>query len=223
MRLDRELKDAAEGDERSCADPVRVEHVPLEVISGLGQGGYAVVVLVRSTNAENHGNPDFFAMKVIEKSKVAKKRSISRLKMELRAMTELPPSRFLQRCHMAFESQTNIFFVLDYNAGGDLFFHLVDRIKKGQEGFFEHEARVILAETVLGICHLHQNKFIHRDIKVSARSAYEVNIIQLMSTPPINYRSKISCSRQEVMLSSWTLGCADESRERWNHSVQRVH
>ena len=99
MRLDRELKDAAEGDERSCADPVRVEHVPLEVISGLGQGGYAVVVLVRSTNAENHGNPDFFAMKVIEKSKVAKKRSISRLKMELRAMTELPPSRFLQRCH----------------------------------------------------------------------------------------------------------------------------
>ena len=177
MRLDREMKDPAEGYERSCADPVRVGHVPIEVISGLGQGGYAVVVLVRSTNAENHSdrtkisdkNPDFFAMKVIEKSKVAKKRSISRLKMELRAMTELPASRFLQRCHMAFESQTNIFFVLDYNAGGDLFFHLVDRIKKGQEGFFEHEARVILAETVLGICHMHQNKFIHRDIKVSAR------------------------------------------------------
>lgn len=91
-------------------------------------------------------------MKAIEKSKMKKKKStISRLKLELRAMTEVPPCRFLQRCHMAFESPTNIFFVLDYIAGGDLFFHLVDRIQKGQEGFFENEARVLLAEIVLGV------------------------------------------------------------------------
>ena len=35
------------------------------------------------------------------------------MRFELKAMTELVPSLFLQRCHMAFESKTDLFFVLD--------------------------------------------------------------------------------------------------------------
>ena len=42
----------------------------------------------------------------------------------------------------------------------------MDRIQKGQEGFHEHEARVLLAEIVLGIKHMHDARYIHRDIKV---------------------------------------------------------
>ena len=129
-------------DDDDPREAVIVDEAPIEVLSGLGQGGYAVVVLVRQTNytggdggddkdATNQqarggggGGGGFFAMKVIEKSQLKKKKTISRLKLELRAMTEIAPSPFLQRCHMAFESDTNVFFVLDHVAGGDLFFHV---------------------------------------------------------------------------------------------------
>lgn len=48
---------------------------------------------------------------------------------ELRAMTEVPFSPFLQRCIAAFESATDIFFVVDLASGGDLFYHLASKVK----------------------------------------------------------------------------------------------
>ena len=61
-------------------------------------------------------------------------------------MTELPPSPFLQRCYMAFESASQLFFVLDLVGGGDLFYHLVQKISENGWGFPEDQARVLLAE-----------------------------------------------------------------------------
>jgi protein-serine/threonine kinase len=73
----------------------------------------------------------------------------------------------LQRCHAAFESKIALFFVTDYQCGGDIFYHLSARSKAaaGKQGFLESEARILLAEVVLGIEHMHENKFVHRDIK----------------------------------------------------------
>ena len=93
---------------------------PVRVLDGLGQGGYSCVVACEHTAT---GQP--FALKVISKSKVSRKRDRARLRLELSVMMELPPSPFLQRCHMAFESPSQLFFVLDFVSGGDLFFHLV--------------------------------------------------------------------------------------------------
>jgi len=135
--------------------------VPLVVVGGLGMGGYAVVVECHHLTSK--GN---FALKVLSKAKAGRKREQKRLAAELRAMTELGPSRFLQTCHAAFESDTTVFFVLARGGGGDLFFHLVQRIQATGWGFEEHEARVLLAETVLGLQHMHSRNFIHRDIKV---------------------------------------------------------
>jgi serine/threonine protein kinase len=52
--------------------------------------------------------------------------------------------------------------------GGDLFFHLTERMtnSKKKHAFTENEARIILAETYLGIEHLHQHGYIHCDIKI---------------------------------------------------------
>jgi serine/threonine protein kinase len=81
-------------------------------------------------------------------------------------MTELPFSPFLQRCHMAFESPTDLFFVVDHVGGGDLFFHLVQRITEQGWGFSEGEARVLLSEAILALEHLHAHGMMHRDVKV---------------------------------------------------------
>lgn len=82
-------------------------------------------------------------------------------------MTHMPPSPFLQRCHLGFESSTDLFFVLDLASGGDLFYHLIARIRRSGGGFSDAESRRLLAEVVVGLAHLHAHGFVHRDIKVS--------------------------------------------------------
>jgi serine/threonine protein kinase len=58
-----------------------------------------------------------------------------------------------------------LFFVTDYLPGGDLFFHLSQRVKQSRPGFAEAEAKVLLAEVVLGLEHLHGHGYVHRDVK----------------------------------------------------------
>ena len=123
----------------------------------------------------------------ISKERVARPRDRARLSRELDAITKLPKSRFVMRCHAAFESSASLFFVTDYLAGGDLFFHLSNVAKmrarqrvtgtgggvggedQSLKGFSEDEARVLLAEITLGLEFMHAHDFIHRDIKVSCR------------------------------------------------------
>lgn len=137
--------------------------IPLTVIGGLGRGGYSVVVKV-----EHIVDRTVYAMKVISKERAQLKREQDRLKMELQVMTEIEPSPFLLRCKMAFETASRIFFVLDFIDGEDLFSHLVETVSKNDgNGFKETEARVLLAEIVVSLEHLHSRGFIHRDIKVS--------------------------------------------------------
>jgi ribosomal protein S6 kinase alpha-5 len=75
-----------------------------------------------------------FAMKVIAKDKASGVKEREALKTELRVMTELEPCPFLQKCHMAFESRTNVFFVVDLIEGGDIFSHLVNRVHCEEKG-----------------------------------------------------------------------------------------
>ncbi len=132
------------------------------MIGGLGQGGFAVVVKVR------HNSGSHYAMKVISKERATGSKERESLKTELRVMTELAPSPFLQKCHMAFESRSDIFFIVDLIEGGDLFSHLVNRVHRQDKGFNEIQVSTILAEVTLGLQHLHEHGYVHRDIKVCA-------------------------------------------------------
>ena len=75
--------------------------------------------------------------------------------------------------------------------GGDLFFHLTRRVDTGA-GFTEDEARVLLAEIVLGLEHMHKHGFIHCDIKVHT-SLLKYKQQQHSITSQNLPRSRISC------------------------------
>jgi len=61
---------------------------------------------------------------------------------------------------MAFQSKDKLYFVLDYCAGGELFFHL------GKLGTFpEARACIYTAEIVLAISYVHDLDIIYRDLK----------------------------------------------------------
>ena len=81
-------------------------------------------------------------------------------------MTEVPPSPFLQRCHFAFETMTDLYMVLDLIDSGDLFSHLFARTRAGLNGFPEATAAMLLAELSLALLHLHSAGYVHRDVKV---------------------------------------------------------
>jgi len=89
-----------------------------------------------------------------------------RLVKELDALASIPYSPFLQRFLGAFESPGGVFLCLEKAPGGDLFFHLDHETTKGFQGFAEDTARVLLAEIVLGLTHMHKHGFIHRDIRI---------------------------------------------------------
>ena len=78
------------------------------VLNGLGSGGYSNVLLARHTERQ-----DLVALKVLSKRLLKRPRDRDRLKNELRALTEIPSSPFIQRCFAAFESPSHVCFVTE--------------------------------------------------------------------------------------------------------------
>lgn len=123
----------------------------------LGKGSFGKVVLVRKRSEPQRGN--LFAMKILRKSHLLRKRQIERTKIE-RKVLSIVSHPFIMKLHFAFQTEDKLYFVLEYCAGGELFFHL-SRYRR----FPERVARFYAAELLLAIGHLHRRKIIFRDLK----------------------------------------------------------
>jgi serine/threonine protein kinase len=100
-----------------------------------------------------------YAMKVLRKSHLLRRRQIERTKTERRVLGRLDHV-FIMKLHYAFQSQEKLYLVLDYCPGGELFFHL-SRYRR----FPERVARFYAAELTTAIGHLHSVGIIYRDLK----------------------------------------------------------
>lgn len=73
---------------------------------------------------------------------------------------------FISRMHYAFQNDRQLFFVLDFCAGGDLYYHLT-RMKNSRFKHFSEEAtQFYVAELILAIEHLHNQGIVYRDLKL---------------------------------------------------------
>lgn len=107
----------------------------------------------------NKFNKQLYAMKVISKKMLRKKNSIQYMKSERDILTKTNHP-FVVSLSYAFQSETKLFLVMDFLAGGELFHHLRRR------GLIrEFEARIYFAEMILAIEFLHSLGVIHRDLK----------------------------------------------------------
>jgi hypothetical protein len=136
-----------------------------EVLHGLGRGGFSTVVKVR-----NQRDGQLYAMKVIPKifsrSKAKAEKHQLQIRTEMTIMTQVSSSsHFLSRCFDVFESYSCAYFILELYSGGDLFYHLNNKLK-GPGCFSEVESRFILAQIYLALEHFHASGYLHRDIKV---------------------------------------------------------
>jgi serine/threonine protein kinase len=100
-----------------------------------------------------------YALKVLRKDNIIKRNQVEHTKTE-RNVLGYVKHPFIVGMNMAFQSKDKLYFVLDYCAGGELFFHL------GKLGKFpEPRARFYAAEIILAISYVHTLDIIYRDLK----------------------------------------------------------
>lgn len=115
------------------------------------------MILTQKQSGEEKGQ--LFAMKILRKTHLLKKQQISRTRTE-RKVLSIVDHPFIMKLHFAFQTEDRLFLVLDYCAGGELFFHL-SRHKRFSEGW----TRFYTAELLLALEHLHSKGIIYRDLK----------------------------------------------------------
>eukprot|EP00455_Lapot_gusevi_P020628 TRINITY_DN21838_c0_g2_i1.p1 TRINITY_DN21838_c0_g2~~TRINITY_DN21838_c0_g2_i1.p1 ORF type:complete len:418 (+),score=72.88 TRINITY_DN21838_c0_g2_i1:49-1302(+) len=148
--LSREL--AAAQNQNRCASGVKLEDFAL--LKVIGKGSFGKVLQVRKIDTG-----EIFAMKVLKKENIIKRNQVEHTKTE-RNVLEYVRHPFIVALRYAFQTRNKLYFVLDYCAGGELFFHL------GKAGkFSEKLAKFYAAEIVLALEYLHNLGIVYRDLK----------------------------------------------------------
>lgn len=94
-----------------------------ELIRVIGKGSFGKVTLVKKKDTEQ-----LYAMKVLSKPNVIKRKQVEHTRTERRVLGQINHP-FIVALHFAFQTEQKLYFVLDYCAGGELFYHL-SRMKK---------------------------------------------------------------------------------------------
>ncbi|XP_024862849.1 ribosomal protein S6 kinase alpha-5 isoform X2 [Kryptolebias marmoratus] len=138
----------------------RVGITNFELLKVLGTGAYGKVFLVRKVSG--HDAENLYAMKVLKKATIVQKaKTAEHTRTERQVLEHIRQSPFLVTLHYAFQTDTKLHLILDYVNGGELFTHLVQRVR-----FKEQEVAIYSGEIVLALEHLHKLGIVYRDLKL---------------------------------------------------------
>lgn len=124
------------------------------LIKVIGKGSFGKVTLVRKIS-----DSKLYAMKVLSKPNIVRRKQVEHTRTERRVLGTINHPNIV-KLHYAFQTKEKLYFVLDYAAGGELFFHL-SRMKK----FPEHFARFYSAQIASALDALHKIGVVYRDLK----------------------------------------------------------
>ncbi|ETI52410.1 AGC protein kinase [Phytophthora nicotianae P1569] len=125
-----------------------------DLLCVIGQGAFGKVIQVRHQPTD-----EILAMKIVSNKYIVQHNSVSYLQAERDIMTKINHP-FLISLRYAFQTKSNVYLVMPFVAGGELFHHL------HKEGLLlESSAKFYAAEMVLALEHLHSKGIIHRDLK----------------------------------------------------------
>ncbi|KAJ5069788.1 non-specific serine/threonine protein kinase [Anaeramoeba ignava] len=137
-------------------EPEKIEQDSFEILKMIGKGSFGKVYLVRKKD-----NQKLYAMKILVKSELYRRKQIEHTKTEQRVLASLDHP-FIVKLHHSFQTKFKLYLILDYVQGGELFFHLK---RAGQKRFPQELAVFYVAEIVLAIEYLHQKDIVYRDLK----------------------------------------------------------
>lgn len=139
------------------APPLKKKTISLDafaIIRVVGKGSFGKVFLVRDKAKQT-----LHALKVLKKEYIIKKNQVEHTKTE-NSVLKYVHHPYIVGCTKAFQTADKLFFVLDYCAGGELFFHL------GKVGRFEEpRAKFYAAQITLALAYVHSMDIVYRDLK----------------------------------------------------------
>jgi len=135
-------------------DDSKVGPEDFDFLKVIGRGAFGKVMQVKYKE-----NGKIYAMKILRKKQILAKNQIEHTKAERKILQALQHP-FLMTLRFAFQTNSKLYFVLDYFRGGELFFHL-----KKQKRFLEPQALIFVAEVALALGHLHSLDIVYRDLK----------------------------------------------------------
>ena len=137
---------------------LRLNKDDFEVLKALAKGQFGKVSVVRC-KMDNK----VYAMKTLNKLWLLRQKDQAFFMEErnVLAVTE-PLSEWIPHLYAAFQDDENLYLVMEYAAGGDLFSYL-DR--QDSATVSEDQAKFYIAELVLAVHDLHAMNYVHRDLK----------------------------------------------------------
>lgn len=120
-----------------------------ELIRVIGRGSYAKVLMVELRRTRR-----IYAMKVIKKSLVTDDEDIDWVQTEKHVFETASNHPFLVGLHSCFQTDSRLFFVIEFVRGGDLMFHM-----QRQRRLPEEHARFYAAEISLALNFLHEKVY----------------------------------------------------------------
>ncbi|XP_005348073.1 serine/threonine-protein kinase DCLK3 [Microtus ochrogaster] len=118
----------------------------------IGDGNFAVV-----KECKHRETKQAFAMKIIDKSKLKGKEDI--VDSEILIIQSLSHPNIV-KLHEVYETEAEIFLIMEYVQGGDLFDAIIENVK-----FPEHDAALMITDLCKALVHMHDKKIVHRDLK----------------------------------------------------------
>ena len=134
---------------------IGLEH--FNFLAVLGKGNFGKVML-----AETKATKKLYAIKVLKKEFIIENDEVESTRSEKRVFLIANKERhpFLLNLHACFQTETRVYFVMEYISGGDLMLH----IQRGQFG--SKRAQFYAAEVCLALKYFHENGVIYRDLKL---------------------------------------------------------
>ncbi|KAJ1547596.1 Serine/threonine kinase, partial [Cladochytrium tenue] len=141
-----------------------------ELVSVLGKGNFGKVML-----ASERATKQLYAIKVLKKDFIVSNDDAESVRAEKRVFLvaggrqakgrqqqrrQLQRHPFLVQLHSCFQTESRVYFVMEYVAGGDLMWHVQ------REAFDEARARFYAAEVLLAVEYFHANDVVYRDLKL---------------------------------------------------------
>ncbi|GAA5857291.1 hypothetical protein JCM9279_007598, partial [Rhodotorula babjevae] len=127
-----------------------------QILRRIGQGSFGQVFRVRKRDTKR-----IYAMKVIRKASVTTPEALAQVIAERQVLARTTDSPFLIGLKFSFQSDNELFLVIDYKSGGEVFQHL----QRDGGRFDEAKVRFYVAEIILALEYLHDNNIVYRDLK----------------------------------------------------------
>ncbi|KAJ6251048.1 camp-dependent protein kinase catalytic subunit prkx [Anaeramoeba flamelloides] len=134
----------------------KINEKSFDILSMIGRGSYGKVYQVKHKKSNK-----IFGMKVLNKGEIYRRKQVEHTRTEQLVLSTISHP-FIVTLHYSFQNEKNLFLVLDYVKGGELFFHLK---RAGRGRFPEYLAMFYIAEIILAIEYLHKRNIVYRDLK----------------------------------------------------------